>query len=75
MAMQKTTVYLPDNLKADLKRAAAETGQSEAELIREGIRLAVEHSTQPTPRSGIFHSGDARLSQRVDELLEGFGER
>ena len=39
--MCKTTVYLPDDLKAELKRVAAETGRSQADLIREGIRLAV----------------------------------
>src|SRR5439155_459685 len=39
--MQKTTVYLPDDLKAAIERTAAETGRSEADLIREGVRLAV----------------------------------
>ena len=29
--MKKTTVYLPDDLKAALGRAAVEKGQSEAE--------------------------------------------
>ncbi len=74
--MQKTTVYLPEDLRAELDRMAAETGRSEADLIREGIRLAVERHTPETPRSGIFASGDTRLSERVDELLEkGFGRQ
>jgi hypothetical protein len=76
MAMERTTVYLPEELKAELKRAAAESGRSEADLIREGIRLAVTRHIPPAPRSGIFASGDPCLSERVDELLgEGFGRR
>lgn len=37
--MRKTTVYMSDPLKAQLARAAAESGRSEADLIREGIEL------------------------------------
>lgn len=75
MAMYKTTVYLPEALKAGLERAAAETGRSEADLIREGIRLIIARREPPTPLSGIFASGDPCLSERVDELLQGFGRR
>ena len=74
MAMQKTTVYLPDDLKAELARTAAEMGRSEAELIRQGIRLAMAQSLPPAPLSGIFDSGDPSVSQRIDELMEGFGQ-
>ncbi len=74
MAMQKTTVYLPDDLKAELARTAAEMGRSEAELIRQGIRLAIAQSLPPAPLSGIFDSGDPSVSQRIDELMEGFGQ-
>ncbi len=75
MAMQKTTVYLPDELKARLQQIAAETGRTEAELIREGVRLAISQHVPPVPRFGVFDSGDPRLSERVDELLSGFGTR
>ncbi len=74
MAMYKTTVYLPDDLKAELERTAAETRRSEADIIREGIRLAIAQHLPPAPRSGIF-DGDPELSERVDELLTGFGRR
>ena len=40
--MNKTTVYLPDDLKQALHRTAAASGRSEAELIREGVKIAVE---------------------------------
>jgi hypothetical protein len=73
--MKKTTVYLPDELKRDLERAAAVTGASEAELIREGIQSVVEIRLTPRPRAPLFDSGDPTLAERVDELLaEGFGQ-
>ncbi len=73
--MKKTTVYLPDELKRDLERAAAATGSSEAELIREGIQNLVEIRLAPPPSGPLFSSGDPTLAGRVDELLaEGFGE-
>jgi metal-responsive CopG/Arc/MetJ family transcriptional regulator len=34
----KTTIYLPDELHQDIKRAAKERGTSEAELIRTAVR-------------------------------------
>ena len=72
--MQKTTVYLPDELKAELERMAEETGRSEAELIREGVQQVVKQRTPLPPRSGIFNSGIPDLGSRVDEVLaKGFG--
>jgi hypothetical protein len=73
--MHRTTIYLSEELKARLARAARMSNRSEADLIREGIELAVERVTPPLPSFGIFGSGDGTLSQRVDEFLEGFGER
>jgi hypothetical protein len=69
--MQKTTVYLPDDLKEAVKREARRRQVAEAEVIREAIAAAV---SRPKPRGGIFHSGDP-IAHRVDELLVGFGER
>lgn len=72
--MQKTTVYLPDELKAELERTAEETGKSEAELIREGVKHVVKQRRPPAPRGAIFHSGIPDLGSRVDEFLaKGFG--
>ncbi|MCV7193695.1 CopG family transcriptional regulator [Mycolicibacterium brumae] len=71
--MDKTTIYLPDDLKAAVKRAAQKRGVSEAEVIRESIRSTVG-SERPRPRGGLYASDEA-LSERVDELLDGFGQR
>ncbi|MSQ28844.1 MAG: CopG family transcriptional regulator [Dehalococcoidia bacterium] len=72
--MMKTTVYLPDDLKAALARAATETGRSEAELIREGIRLALERCGHPEPTIPILVSASPDFAERVDEHLAGFGQ-
>jgi Arc/MetJ-type ribon-helix-helix transcriptional regulator len=73
--MRKTTVYLPDDLKAELGRLATVTGRSEADLIREGIRLLSVQTAAPAPRLALFDSGIPDLAERVDDYLEGFGER
>jgi hypothetical protein len=70
--MEKTTVYLPADLKAAIKRVAKLRQVSEAEVIRDSIRTAVAPE-RPRPTPGLF-SSDEVLSTRVDELLEGFGE-
>ena len=72
--MIRTTVYLPENLKAALERVARSAGRSEAQLIREGVRDVVVRYSSRGPRIPLFQSGDRTLSERVDELLEGFGE-
>ena len=73
--MEKTTVYLPDELKQALRRAARSTGRSEAELIREGIGLVTGTHRIAEPRLPLFESGSPDLAERADELLDGFGER
>ena len=73
--MEKTTVYLPDELKRALRRAARSAGRSEADLIREGIGLVTGTHRIAEPRLPLFESGEPGLAERVDELLDGFGER
>lgn len=74
--MKKTTIYLPEELKAELERLAGEVGKSEAELIRDAIKQLVRNATPPKPRLPLFESGDPTLAERVDkELAGGFGQR
>jgi hypothetical protein len=76
--MHKTTVYLTEIETEGLRRIAAATGRSQAELIREGVRLVIEQSP---PRR--FHSmgkgkgtGEPRPRWRPDDLYERtFGRR
>ena len=67
---RKTTVYLPDELKAAVEREAARRGESEAEVIRRAIATSV---SRPRPRAGIL-DGEPFAAQ-ADELLGGFGKR
>lgn len=71
--MRKTTMYLPDDLKQALSREAEQRGLSEAEVIRRALRDAVA-PTRPRPRGGLF-AGPEPIADRVDDLLDGFGER
>jgi hypothetical protein len=73
--MQKTTVYLPDDLKRALEQAAASRRCSEAELIREAVRTLTGTATRPRPRMPLFRSGRRGLAERVDRALKGFGEQ
>lgn len=66
----KTTIYLPDDLRVSVKAEAKRRGCSEAQVIRDAISRAVE---RPRPTAGIL-DGEP-IADRVDELLDGFGER
>jgi hypothetical protein len=70
--MQKTTVYIPEDVKRALARVAASRGISEAELIREALRAIAGRTARP--RLPLFKSGKSRLAEGLDEALSGFGE-
>ena len=72
--MKKTTVYLPDELKAALEQAAAREGRSEADLIREAVRVLTQSLEPPRPKLPLFSGSDPTLAERFDEELRGFGE-
>jgi len=71
--MEKTTVYLPSDLKVAVKHAAQQRGVSEADVIRESIRALVG-GTKPRPRGGLYSSSEP-IARRTDEFLDGFGDR
>jgi hypothetical protein len=73
--MQKTTVYLSDELRANLARAARLAKTSEAALIREALQARVGAPVPRAPRLPLFHSKHSRLAERVDLALKGFGEK
>ena len=73
--MRRTTIYLPDDLKAALERTAAAHGTSEAEIVRTAVAAATAEHASPPPKLPLFASGDPSLAERVDEVLAvGFGE-
>lgn len=75
--MQKMTVYLSAELKNSLRRMALITGISEAELIRQAVGEKVLRHPLPRPRVPLTGRGlgDPEASDRVDELLPGFGHQ
>jgi plasmid stability protein len=49
--MQKTTLYLPDELQRQLQEAARRMGRSQADLIREALATFLGTVERPKPRS------------------------
>jgi hypothetical protein len=72
--MRKTTVYIPEDVKRALGQVAAARGVSEAELIREALRVLTAKAPPPRPRLPLFKSRKPRLAERIEEALSGFGE-
>ena len=73
--MQRTTIYLPDEMKAALERTAKAQGRSEADIVRSAVATATAEHTYPPPRVPLFQTDDPTLAERVEEeLAHGFGE-
>jgi Ribbon-helix-helix protein, copG family len=74
--MHRTTIYLDEHTHERLQRLAEASGRTQAAVIREAI--AVYSSARGGPRLpkcvGMGASAEGDLSERVEELLEGFGE-
>ena len=70
--MRKTTVYLSDDEADALRRMAALTGRSQAELLREGVRRVVEETPARVFRSmGVGRgTGDHPDRWNADDLYE-----
>lgn len=72
--MHRTTIYLDELTRERLRSLAEASGQTKSAIICEAI--AVYWSTQGTrraPRSaGMGASANGALSERAEELLEGF---
>lgn len=73
MTVDKTTVYLPPDLRAAIKLVAKRRGVSEAEVIRGSLRDAVGME-RARPRGGLFASGRP-IARDADPHLRGLGER
>lgn len=75
--MKKTSVYLPAELRAALKRLAHQRKSSEAELLREAVlRLTQEETRVPDPKLPLFRASGKSIAENVDDALkDGFGIR
>ena len=64
--MRKTTVYFNEEEAEGLRRLAATTGESQAELIREGVRQLLRESPERTFRSMGKGTGGGEPRPRWD---------
>jgi len=65
--MERTTLMLPDEVRAKLRRMAAERGVSMGKLIREAVDEKID-AEPPRPRSlGIGSSGVSDTARRSGE--------
>jgi len=73
----RTTIYLPDDLKAALEARAEADGRTESDIIREALaeKLHGPGKTARQMRFGLFDSGTSTTSTDVDDILaaSGFG--
>lgn len=68
--MVKTTVYLHDNDAATLRRMAAESGRSQAEIIREAIANTARMARPRRLRSAAAGRGSgAAVARHADEIV------
>lgn len=73
---KKTTIYLPEDLKRGVERVAEAEGRTEAMVIRDAVDAALQQHHVPEPRVPLGHwtLGAPDIAERVDELLDGFGQ-
>lgn len=73
--MEKTTLYLPADLKRAIEETAAARRCSEAKVIRDALVAATRQAAKPRPKLPLFASKAPRLAEHVEQALRGFGER
>jgi Arc/MetJ-type ribon-helix-helix transcriptional regulator len=73
--MDKTTVYLPRELKQALTRLARGRRCSEAELLREAVSRLTREGEAPAPRLRLFRASGSSIAADVDRALQGFGAK
>ncbi len=64
--MEKTTLYLPDDLREELRGAARQSGRSQAELVRDALRSFLDSRPSTLPRS-MGAVSDETFDARDDE--------
>jgi hypothetical protein len=68
--MVKTTVYLDESDAAALRRMAAETGRSQADIIREAIGRTTKAAGPRRLRSTAVGRGSGEsISRHADEIV------
>jgi hypothetical protein len=71
MVMEKTTLYLPADLQRRLSDAARRTGRSQADLIREALRVFLGELSTPPPRSLGMLADPGLRGEDTEDWLRG----
>ena len=74
--MQKTTVYMDEEIYRQLKQIARARRRPPAEMVREAIaEYTSRHAPRRKPRSIGMGQGNRRdIAERAETLLAGFGK-
>jgi predicted transcriptional regulator len=71
--MEKTTLYLPAELRSSLEALAKQTGRSQAELILEAVDRYIRQQEPPISRFiGIVQDGSLKAEDVEDWLAENW---
>ena len=75
--MEKTTVYLPADLKRALRRTARRRHVSASALLREAVaQITDKGAGAPSPTVPLFRSKGPSIATGIErELARGFGRR
>ncbi len=69
-AMHKTTIYLDDDTRLCLRRAAQREGKTQAEILRDAVRRYERETHEGLPPGvGGFRSGRRDVGERAETLL------
>jgi Ribbon-helix-helix protein, copG family len=75
MSMDKTTLYLPHDMKRELEAVARRSGRAQAVIVREALAQYLGQQPRPWPKS-IGAGSDPELSgaDSEDWLRENWGK-
>ena len=73
--VKRTTIYLPDEMKAAVEREAARRGVTEAEVILDSVETSLATSEQPKPQLPVFPDGLGEdIAGQTEKILESYGD-
>ncbi len=72
--MQRTTVYLEEEIAVAIRNFAESQNRSQAEIIREALAKYVKEAERTSRRppisgAGAYRSGRSDVSERAEEIL------
>ena len=72
---EPTSFQLSEQVKTAIHARVRKTDAQELDRVRRSLVRTAASVAGNRPRIPLFHSNDPTLAERVDEYLQGFGER